>query len=56
VLVESRREARWSGRNRYGKLIHFDGDANVGDLVRVRIDRATAWSLQGTALPAPVTA
>ena len=56
VLVESRREARWSGRNRHGKLIHFDGDANVGDLVRVRIDRATAWSLQGTALPAPVTA
>jgi tRNA-2-methylthio-N6-dimethylallyladenosine synthase len=56
VLVESRREGRWSGRNRHGKLVHFDGDANVGDLVRVRIDRATAWSLQGTALPAPVTA
>jgi tRNA-2-methylthio-N6-dimethylallyladenosine synthase len=56
VLVESHREGRWSGRNRHGKLVHFDGDANVGDLVRVRIDRATAWSLQGTALPAPVTA
>jgi tRNA-2-methylthio-N6-dimethylallyladenosine synthase len=56
VLVESRRDGRWSGRNRLGKLVHFDGDANVGDLVRVRIDRATAWSLQGTALPAPVTA
>jgi tRNA-2-methylthio-N6-dimethylallyladenosine synthase len=56
VLVETRRERRWSGRNRLGKLVHFDGDANVGDLVDVRIDRATAWSLQGTALPAPVTA
>jgi tRNA-2-methylthio-N6-dimethylallyladenosine synthase len=54
--VETRREGRWSGRNRLGKLVHFDGDANVGDLVDVRIDRATAWSLQGTALPAPVTA
>lgn len=56
VLVESRREGRWSGRNRLGKLVHFDGDARIGELVRVRIDRATAWSLQGTALPAPVPA
>jgi tRNA-2-methylthio-N6-dimethylallyladenosine synthase len=55
VLVESRREERWSGRNRAGKLVHFAGDARVGDLVNVRIERATAWSLQGTALPAPVT-
>jgi tRNA-2-methylthio-N6-dimethylallyladenosine synthase len=55
VLVESRREGRWSGRNRLGKLVHFDGEAQAGDLVRVRIDRTTAWSLQGRALPAPVT-
>jgi tRNA-2-methylthio-N6-dimethylallyladenosine synthase len=55
VLVESRRDGRWSGRNRLGKLIHFEGDAAVGEIVRVRIDRASAWSLQGTALPAPVT-
>jgi tRNA-2-methylthio-N6-dimethylallyladenosine synthase len=54
VLVENQREGRWSGRNRAGKLVHFDGDARTGDLVRVRIDRATAWSLQGRALPAPV--
>jgi tRNA-2-methylthio-N6-dimethylallyladenosine synthase len=54
VLVENRREGRWSGRNRIGKLIHFEGDAEVGRLVRVHIDRATAWSLQGTALPAQV--
>jgi len=56
VLVESEREGRWTGRNRQGKLIHFDGDARVGGLARVRVERATAWSLQGTALPAPVTA
>lgn len=54
VLVESRREARWSGRNRLGKLVHFGGDASIGDLVDVRIEHATAWSLQGTALPASV--
>jgi tRNA-2-methylthio-N6-dimethylallyladenosine synthase len=56
VLVENRREGRWSGRNRLGKLIHFEGDAEVGQMVRVRIERATAWSLQGTALPATVPA
>jgi tRNA-2-methylthio-N6-dimethylallyladenosine synthase len=56
VLVESRREGRWSGRNRAGKLVHFEGAAEPGQLVAVRIERATAWSLQGTALPAPVPA
>ena len=56
ILVEQRREGRWSGRNRAGKLVHFEGQAEVGALVRVRIERATAWSLQGTALPAPVPA
>ncbi len=56
VLVENRREGRWTGRNRLGKLVHFEGDAQVGDLVHVRIERATAWSLQGTALPATVPA
>jgi tRNA-2-methylthio-N6-dimethylallyladenosine synthase len=54
VLVESRRQGRWSGRNRPGKLVHFEGDAGIGRLVNVRIEHATAWSLQGTALPATV--
>jgi tRNA-2-methylthio-N6-dimethylallyladenosine synthase len=56
VLVEGRRDGRWSGRNRAGKVIHFEGDARTGELADVRIERATAWSLQGTALPAPVPA
>ena len=56
VLVESRREGRWTGRNRPGKLVHFEGDAAAGTVVDVRIEHATAWSLQGTALPAPVPA
>ncbi len=56
VLVESRREGRWTGRNRLGKLIHFEGVAEPGQLVTVHIAHASAWSLQGTALPAPVPA
>jgi tRNA-2-methylthio-N6-dimethylallyladenosine synthase len=54
VLVENRPEGRWSGRNRPGKLVHFEGEAEVGQMVRVRIERATAWSLQGTALPVTI--
>ncbi len=54
VLVERGREGRWSGRTRPGKLVHFEGDAGIGQLATVRIEHATAWSLQGTALPATV--
>ena len=56
VLVESKREERWTGRNRPGKLVHFESQSGVraGDMIDVRIERATAWSLQGTALPAPI--
>jgi tRNA-2-methylthio-N6-dimethylallyladenosine synthase len=54
VLVENARDGRWTGRNRVGKLVHFAGDARIGDLVDVHIQRTTTWSLQGTALPAPI--
>jgi tRNA A37 methylthiotransferase MiaB len=54
VLVESFREGRWSGRNLPNKLVHFAGEADIGQMVSVRIEHATAWSLQGTALPATV--
>jgi tRNA-2-methylthio-N6-dimethylallyladenosine synthase len=49
VLVEGKRDSRWYGRTRSNKLVHFAGDADIGEVVRVRIERATAWSLQGTA-------
>lgn len=48
VLVEGRREGRWNGRTRSNKLVHFAGEASIGDVVTVRIERSTAWSLQGT--------
>src|SRR5690606_9680307 len=48
VLVEGRRESRWYGRTRSNKLVHFVGEASIGQVVNVRIEKATAWSLQGT--------
>ena len=48
VLVEGRRDGRWFGRTRSNKLVHFAGEAAIGDVVTVRIEKTTAWSLQGT--------
>jgi tRNA-2-methylthio-N6-dimethylallyladenosine synthase len=42
---------RLSGRTRSGKLVHFDGTHGAGDLVPVRIEKTSPWSLQGVALP-----
>jgi tRNA-2-methylthio-N6-dimethylallyladenosine synthase len=61
VLVEGANESRgwrqWKGRNRTNKLVFFPqqesgelSDIKAGDLVKVRIERATAWSLQGCAV------
>jgi tRNA-2-methylthio-N6-dimethylallyladenosine synthase len=62
VLIESHQVAggqhQWRGRNRTNKLVFLPAnrpgsasglgaDVRPGDLVNVRIDRATAWSLQG---------
>ena len=47
VLVEEIRDGRATGRNRGNKLVHFDSDAPIGDLVAVRITRTRPWSLQG---------
>jgi tRNA-2-methylthio-N6-dimethylallyladenosine synthase len=64
VLVEDSNTThgrqQWKGRNRANKLVFFPqpDEENAtgfnviqpGDLVKVRIDRATAWSLQGCAV------
>ena len=56
VLIEEENSAhgrrQWKGRNRTNKLVFFpqpDEESNIqpGDLVNVRIERVTAWSLQG---------
>jgi tRNA-2-methylthio-N6-dimethylallyladenosine synthase len=49
VLVEGEKDGTYTGRNRTNKLVHFHADVApaFGDLVPVRIDKTTAWSLQG---------
>jgi len=36
------------GRTRGGRAVVFCGDSDPGDLARVRIERASAWTLHGT--------
>ena len=48
VLVEGRRRGRLFGRNRNDKLVFFDGDDDLtGNIVDIRIERTSPWSLQG---------
>jgi tRNA-2-methylthio-N6-dimethylallyladenosine synthase len=48
VLVETKKKGKWQGRTRSDKLVFF-GDAadRLGQLVRVKIDKTSPWSLQG---------
>lgn len=64
VLAEGQKpapdgELAWYGRSRQNKLVHFSakggpsaGAAQAGDLVTVRIERTSPWSLVGTAVGA----
>jgi len=58
VLVEGEKDGTSTGRNRTNKLVHFRADAapGFGAVVPVRIDKTTAWSLQGKLVPAGVAA
>ena len=48
VLVEGRRRGSWYGRNRNDKLVFFDDDEDrKGELVDIKIDKTSPWSLQG---------
>ena len=48
VLVEGRRKGRWFGRNRNDKLVFFDSPDDLkGQMVDLRIERTSPWSLQG---------
>ncbi|MFL5627180.1 MAG: MiaB/RimO family radical SAM methylthiotransferase, partial [Ktedonobacteraceae bacterium] len=59
VLVEEENmthgRKQWRGRNRANKLVFFpqpddDSSIQIGNLVKVQIERTTAWSLQGCAV------
>ncbi|MGQ9573191.1 MAG: tRNA (N6-isopentenyl adenosine(37)-C2)-methylthiotransferase MiaB [Dehalococcoidia bacterium] len=47
VLVEGEKGDKTHGRTRSDKIVHFHGQARPGDLVNVRIEKTSAWSLQG---------
>jgi tRNA-2-methylthio-N6-dimethylallyladenosine synthase len=58
VLAEGENESTFTGRTRTNKLVHFRATAApaFGKIVPVRIDRFTAWSLQGELIRAGVIA
>jgi tRNA-2-methylthio-N6-dimethylallyladenosine synthase len=48
VLVEGKKKGKWQGRTRTGKLVFFsDSSGHLGELVNIRIEKTSPWSLQG---------
>jgi tRNA-2-methylthio-N6-dimethylallyladenosine synthase len=48
LFVEDREKGRWSGRTRANKIVFFDSERELrGQLVNVRINGVSPWSLQG---------
>ena len=48
ILVEGTVNGKWQGRTRTGKLVFFNDDNNcLGQLINVRINKTSPWSLQG---------
>ncbi len=49
VLVEGRKGDKWQGRTRTDKLVFFrDNDDCRGQLMSIKINQTSPWSLQGT--------
>ena len=48
VLVEGRKKGKWWGRTRTDKLVFFKDEADrMGQLVEVKLEKTSPWSLQG---------
>jgi len=47
VLIEGEKGGKLNGRTGSDKIVHFSGQGRPGDLVNVRVEKASAWSLQG---------
>ena len=48
VLVEGKKKGKWQGRTRSGKLVFFSDTGNYqGQLMKIRIEKTSPWSLQG---------
>lgn len=49
VLVEGKKQGKWHGRSRHGKLVFFnDKNDLLGQVVKIKIEKASPWSLQGS--------
>jgi tRNA-2-methylthio-N6-dimethylallyladenosine synthase len=48
ILVEGKKKGKWQGRTRSGKLVFFsDNGDHLGQLVNIKIEKTSPWSLQG---------
>ena len=48
VLVENKEKDKWKGRTRSDKLVFFHKNSDyLGQIVKIRIEKASPWSLQG---------
>jgi tRNA-2-methylthio-N6-dimethylallyladenosine synthase len=47
VLIEGEKGGKLNGRTRSDKIVHFYGQGRPGELANVRIEKTSAWSLQG---------
>ncbi|MDD4923603.1 MAG: tRNA (N6-isopentenyl adenosine(37)-C2)-methylthiotransferase MiaB [Dehalococcoidales bacterium] len=48
VLIEGKKQGKWQGRSRRGKLVFFnDKNDLLGQVVRIKIEKTSPWSLQG---------
>ncbi len=53
VLLEGEKRGKAEGRNRNDKLVYMEnGLDRVGEVVAVRVDKTSPWSLQGTVVSA----
>jgi tRNA-2-methylthio-N6-dimethylallyladenosine synthase len=49
VLIDGYKKGKWQGRTRTDKLVFFPADGDyLGQLVNVKIEKASPWALQGT--------
>lgn len=48
VLVEGEKDGKLTGRTRGNKIVHFGGRAAFGDVVSIKIEATSPWSLQGS--------
>ncbi|MEE9262146.1 MAG: TRAM domain-containing protein, partial [Dehalococcoidia bacterium] len=51
ILVDGRKKDKWQGRTRGDKLVFLEDERDLlGQLVNVRIESTSPWSLQGVSM------